>query len=339
VLYECLAGKVPFQGETDADTALARLQRDPTDLTRLRPTLPGGLVDVITKLVQREPDDRFATGAEVRAALAKALATPEPAIDVPGTPTQSPTPVATPPPSTKVARPTGRSDRTPSSSHYPRAPRDRTPPAPRRRPPPPKMQQKVKPSLVVVGGLLVLAIVMVIVLWAAARTQGDGGGSDTTTATGGAVAATGFDLYDPQGDGLEKDRNPILADGGVLSAPWQTLCYRTADFSEKDGIGLIVQLSGVADGGQLHVIFGTQAWKAELYAIDGPAPAPTDKIDVWGDPIATASSADMGAEWTAPLTVPANRLLVFLREGGQDSSCTSGKPYLGRINAITFSAA
>ena len=32
VLYECLAGRVPFQGETDADTALARLQRDPTDL-------------------------------------------------------------------------------------------------------------------------------------------------------------------------------------------------------------------------------------------------------------------------------------------------------------------
>jgi eukaryotic-like serine/threonine-protein kinase len=40
VLYECLAGRVPFLGESDADTALARLQRDPTDLIRLRPTLP-----------------------------------------------------------------------------------------------------------------------------------------------------------------------------------------------------------------------------------------------------------------------------------------------------------
>ena len=37
VLYECLAGRVPFLGETDADTALARLQRDPTDLGHLRP--------------------------------------------------------------------------------------------------------------------------------------------------------------------------------------------------------------------------------------------------------------------------------------------------------------
>ena len=42
VLYECLAGRVPFLGETDADTALARLQRDPTDLGRLRPTIPRG---------------------------------------------------------------------------------------------------------------------------------------------------------------------------------------------------------------------------------------------------------------------------------------------------------
>jgi serine/threonine protein kinase len=43
VLYECLAGRVPFLGQSDADTALARLQRDPTDITRLRPTLPDGL--------------------------------------------------------------------------------------------------------------------------------------------------------------------------------------------------------------------------------------------------------------------------------------------------------
>src|SRR6478735_3441200 len=142
VLYECLAGKVPFQGETDADTALARLQRDPTDLMRLRPTLPRGLVDVITKLVQREPDDRFATGAEVRAALAKALASPEPAIEMPPTPSMTPTAVATPPTATKVVRAPQPNDRTPSSSHYPRASRDRTPPRPvPRRQQMPNMQQ------------------------------------------------------------------------------------------------------------------------------------------------------------------------------------------------------
>ena len=61
VLYECLAGRVPFLGETDADTALARLQRDPTDLTRLRATLPTRLVVVIHQLLARNPAQRPAT--------------------------------------------------------------------------------------------------------------------------------------------------------------------------------------------------------------------------------------------------------------------------------------
>jgi len=71
VLYECLAGRVPFLGETDADTALARLQRDPTDLARLRPTLPYGLAALIHELLARNPDDRPATGGDLRTRLAR----------------------------------------------------------------------------------------------------------------------------------------------------------------------------------------------------------------------------------------------------------------------------
>jgi serine/threonine protein kinase len=69
VLYECLAGRVPFLGETDADTALARLQRDPTDLARLRATLPTRLVNVIHALLSRKPEGRPADGAELIAEL------------------------------------------------------------------------------------------------------------------------------------------------------------------------------------------------------------------------------------------------------------------------------
>ncbi len=76
VLYECLAGRVPFLGETDADTALARLNRDPTDLTRLRPTLPYGLAPLIHRLLCRKPDDRYSTGAEVRGELQRIAGQP-----------------------------------------------------------------------------------------------------------------------------------------------------------------------------------------------------------------------------------------------------------------------
>jgi serine/threonine-protein kinase len=87
VLYECLAGRVPFQGETDADTALARLQRDPTDLARLRPTLPVGLINLIHRTLARNPAHRPATGAALRAALLAVDTTP-PTID--GTPAEPP---------------------------------------------------------------------------------------------------------------------------------------------------------------------------------------------------------------------------------------------------------
>jgi serine/threonine-protein kinase len=81
VLYECLAGRVPFLGETDADTALARLQRDPTDLTRLRATLPTKLVVAIHQLLARNPAQRPATGADLVATLREAAKEGPPSID------------------------------------------------------------------------------------------------------------------------------------------------------------------------------------------------------------------------------------------------------------------
>ena len=81
VLYECLAGRVPFLGETDADTALARLQRDPTDLARLRATLPTALVIVIHQLLARNPASRPPPGAELVEALREAAKEGPPVID------------------------------------------------------------------------------------------------------------------------------------------------------------------------------------------------------------------------------------------------------------------
>ena len=89
VLYECLAGRVPFLGQSDADTALARLQRDPTDLAHLRPTLPINLVNLIHRTLARNPAHRPATGGELRQELMSVDTTP-PQID--GTPTEPPAP-------------------------------------------------------------------------------------------------------------------------------------------------------------------------------------------------------------------------------------------------------
>jgi serine/threonine-protein kinase len=81
VLYECLAGRVPFLGESDADTALARLQRDPTDLAHLRATLPSHLVGTIHGLLARNPSHRPESGAELATELKQAREEGPPEID------------------------------------------------------------------------------------------------------------------------------------------------------------------------------------------------------------------------------------------------------------------
>ena len=53
VMYECLAGKVPFMGSSDTETALARLKKDPTSLHTLKPDLPRVVLDVIHKMLAR----------------------------------------------------------------------------------------------------------------------------------------------------------------------------------------------------------------------------------------------------------------------------------------------
>jgi eukaryotic-like serine/threonine-protein kinase len=81
VMYECLAGRVPFLGETDTDTALARLNRSPTDLNQLRPTLPYGLAELIHRLLAKKPERRFDSGAVLRNELQRVATAPVPAAD------------------------------------------------------------------------------------------------------------------------------------------------------------------------------------------------------------------------------------------------------------------
>jgi serine/threonine-protein kinase len=69
VLYECLTGRVPFRGETGAAVALARLHSDPVDPRRVRADVPVRLSVPIMRVLSREPDQRFDSAADLRAAL------------------------------------------------------------------------------------------------------------------------------------------------------------------------------------------------------------------------------------------------------------------------------
>lgn len=69
VLYEMIASRPPFTGSHPAALAYSILNEQPEPLTRLRPETPAGLQSVVERALAKSRDERFATAAELAAAL------------------------------------------------------------------------------------------------------------------------------------------------------------------------------------------------------------------------------------------------------------------------------
>ncbi len=69
ILYEMLAGRVAFDAPTLATTCVQILQADPPPLRRFRDEAPPELEAVVMRCLEKNPDDRFASVAELVQAL------------------------------------------------------------------------------------------------------------------------------------------------------------------------------------------------------------------------------------------------------------------------------
>jgi len=69
VLYEMIAGQLPFQGEVDAAIAYAIVNQEPKLLTGLRTGVPTELDHIVGKALEKEPDDRYQHADEMRVDL------------------------------------------------------------------------------------------------------------------------------------------------------------------------------------------------------------------------------------------------------------------------------
>ncbi|HEV3073803.1 MAG TPA: serine/threonine protein kinase, partial [Thermoanaerobaculia bacterium] len=67
--FALLVGREPFDGANSTAIAIQHLQQPPPDLYSLRPDLPAGWGEVVTKLLAKRPDDRYQSSEEVIAAL------------------------------------------------------------------------------------------------------------------------------------------------------------------------------------------------------------------------------------------------------------------------------
>ena len=335
VLYECLAGRVPFIGETDADTALARLQREPTDLGRLRPSLSPQLVRVIHRLLSRNPADRYATGTETRAALLSA-----------GTGQQDQTTSLTPPSGIQA---TGKIAAgiiaTGNIDHV-----SKTPIIERRRPivGEPSIVRTSTPNLTRKnssrghGNRRLLALIGVVVaicagaLWqVSSANRGDGVVSQPSVApvVVEPVTFTMISTFDPNSeDGHENEAQVGALIDGIPATRWTTSCYANKNFGAKDFVGIVIQLSRPAIG-TLGFGIVNAPWRIEVYAAQDAAPT---QLAQWGEPV-TQSLSMVRQRGEFVITSPVDFLLVVLREVGKSNGCSAANPFQGVVSGVTFS--
>jgi eukaryotic-like serine/threonine-protein kinase len=69
VMYEMIAGVLPFTGKNVQQLMASRFLSRPRALRQLREDVPEGLADIVHRLLQEHPAERFADAAETAAAL------------------------------------------------------------------------------------------------------------------------------------------------------------------------------------------------------------------------------------------------------------------------------
>lgn len=282
VLYEMLCGRPPFEGDTDAATALMRLQKHPLRPRQVRPGVPRALEDIALRALARDPAQRYQSAAELRAALLATGASPTVGADLTRT-----TIDAAPGHTTALARPplvgaTGAE-------------------APVSEPAPSFTQTErswLIPTAVVVvvasalglAGLLIGRSGAGDLLGDVREAIGRRGGSSEVAALPVAGAAA-FDPPGLGGDGRENDDDAPHAIDGDPATTWRTEGYDDRDITRlKEGVGLVLTLEEAARLDRIELDSPTNAWRVRVYVADSPSP---DLLG-WGEPVAVTEGIPAG---------------------------------------------
>jgi serine/threonine-protein kinase len=73
LLFECLAGRPPFDSPTDLAIIHAHANTEPPDITALDPSLPPGLGQMLLRSLAKSPDERFQSADQFCAAFEASL--------------------------------------------------------------------------------------------------------------------------------------------------------------------------------------------------------------------------------------------------------------------------
>ena len=71
MMYEMLTGKLPFDDDNAVSVALMQLQSDPIPPRQINPDIPEGLEEIIIKAMQKDPQKRYHSAAEMYSDILK----------------------------------------------------------------------------------------------------------------------------------------------------------------------------------------------------------------------------------------------------------------------------
>ena len=294
VLFEALTGQAPFQADTDAATALARLHQSPPRASQFQPDVPSDLDAIIHRLMARSPDERQSSASELSSALSGVrpeyihpdhtlvLADHEPGeLD------------------------TDFEDEEEYEEGFLRSERSWMVPA--------------MALVLVAAGLLVAGVLIASNLGqsvidspgvddseqttseittpaAEPGTDDPEPSNNTTVLSPGEVidvdaSIVGARAIDFEGDGEEHDDRVGLAFDGDDDTAWTTDTYHGELFGRlKTGVGYLIDMGGTATVSEVRMETNSRHWSISFYLMDEFVEDKTADKSGWGEPIAIANN-------------------------------------------------
>jgi eukaryotic-like serine/threonine-protein kinase len=236
VLYELLAGEVPFHGNNLVAVAMRHVHDPPPSLLESRPDLPLRLVAAVEKALAKDPAGRFASMDAFAAELQRCL-------DAPGGEDTERT-VIRPSPVLRQSAP-----------HRARVRRGR----------------RLPPALLL-AGLALAAIVAGLLALGGGHSKQHGAAAGG--GTGSVVGLRGIGNYDPNGSPDSHADTAGAATDGNAGTSWYTQIYATPAFGNlKDGLGLELDAGAAVKLSRLKVTTGTPGFAARILVGSSPTGA------------------------------------------------------------------
>jgi eukaryotic-like serine/threonine-protein kinase len=232
LLYELLAGRVPFQGENFVAIALRHVNEPAPSVLELRPDCPPRVGLAVERAMAKRPEQRFGSMNELCAELEACLYELDSSSEE----------------ATMIARPPA------------------APPRPR----PAKKRRRRLGILWPIAAVAAVIGVAAAAAFGTMALLDDNDGDGTAGATNTPIRLTGIGAYDPEGGDGEHDDEAARATDRDPSSFWRSSLYNSNLSDLKSGVGLVLEAPREVEPTEITLTTNTPGFTAEIHAGDRP---------------------------------------------------------------------